>query len=321
MTGAPIAGTRTASMINGLGFESYIFCAHKPSDQFLVFLREIAPEVQIVNDFTPDQFDAYICHSAACWEIANQLINANCKVAWWIHEDTHFFDVVDGRSINNCLERSTALVFASNHCAYRTFGAWVWRRKGYGIHVIPNFIGYRRTARKYFEKPVIAHVATLSINKGTDTVIQLARITEEMGWKFHLIGRTIAANLLAGIPKNITLHGELQPDEVSEVMGDCSHLFHPSRLDNQPLVIIEAIAIGLPVISSTLPSIQAYAKTIHGVHCFNEAHFNWLELINSFTETINSKTILPTAFNAETHKSLLRNLIIEIMDSNNQIAR
>lgn len=314
MTGAPLAGVRAAHLMRELGYDVAFFCVRKATEPFARYVSLISGGPPILTgSFHAADYDGVVCHSAATADVVTQLLQAKRKVAWWIHEDTHFFDLINGRLINPCLKGATALVFASHHCAYRTFAPWVWERHGFGVHVIPNCVDSVVVNRPTFTAPVIAHVATLSRLKGTDIVVQLARLTKDLGWKFKLIGRAMEPDFLVDVPENVLHLGEVPPETVLHELGSCSHLFHPTRLDNQPLVILEALARGVPVVSSFLPSIREYADETHGIQFLGTDEISWPTLAGLFTSTLNVTARMPRAFHRSRHESSIAHLLEELL--------
>jgi hypothetical protein len=95
----------------------------------------------------------------------------------------------------------------------------------------------------------VLSVAMISYRKGTRDLIAAGRkMTADAD--FDLLGPVIEPDLLAGLPRNVTYHGILVQSEVIAKMQAADVLVLPSIEDAYPLVIIEAMATGLPVVIS-----------------------------------------------------------------------
>jgi glycosyltransferase involved in cell wall biosynthesis len=278
-TGAPIAGLRIAKILSDYG-ESRVWAGGRESPGFLDYsARQVSGGI-LSGAINTKDFDLFVCHSAATAPIVSELIDAKAKVLWWIHEESHFFNVIDARMINRCLIGASALVFTSSHCAFNAFSFWTWQRNAYGIHIVPNFIPndynksttYKKISKPRDKDPLrVIHIASQGYLKGTDIVLNIAResIKRGLSLEFNLVGSIRDQDLFRSPPENVILHGEVDPKKVKELMIASDVLLHPSRLDNQPLVVLEALAVGLPVICSPLPSLSEFVTNSHGLHCLS----------------------------------------------------
>jgi glycosyltransferase involved in cell wall biosynthesis len=65
-----------------------------------------------------------------------------------------------------------------------------------------------------------------------------------------------------GIADRIDFTGEVAPEEIPQFLADADVFILTSRSEGRPNVVIEALAAGLPVVSSALPGIDGLVK--HG---------------------------------------------------------
>jgi len=87
----------------------------------------------------------------------------------------------------------------------------------------------------------------------------LGHVTERTGWldwKYTIIGNGPDAEELRalissrGLAERISVVGWLEPEEVRDVLLGSDVLIHPSLHDAYPAAVLEAMAVGLPVIGS-----------------------------------------------------------------------
>lgn len=124
-----------------------------------------------------------------------------------------------------------------------------------------------------FNKPVLdlLYVGSVEQSKGIFNSLQALKICIEKGCKlhFHIIGywpnakeekdamNFININKLNSL---ITFHGILHGNSKWEIFKNCAILVHPTYWDGVPLTILEALAIGMPVISTNVGGIPDTIK-------------------------------------------------------------
>lgn len=102
--------------------------------------------------------------------------------------------------------------------------------------------------------------------KGGDTVLQTAKLLNEMGLKteLHIVG--IPALPVTSVPDFVKLHGFInksQPDgqaKLTQIIQSSHFLFLPSKADCTPIVFSEANSFGLPVISTRTGGIPTIVR-------------------------------------------------------------
>ncbi len=267
-TGAPIAGIRTAKVLEDFG-QSDVWAGERHSDGFTGYAENLLGKKIKSGSIDLSQYDLFICHSAASAGLVSQIIDSNKKVIWWIHEESHFFNVVPPGLINKCLLNSSVLVFVSSFCAFQTFGYWTWKRNAASTHVIPNFLpagGPKPQPPIHSSDPQkrsklnVLHIGTLGYQKGSDIVLKVAAEASRLNLEieFTLIGQAKDRDAVNTSLPNVICTGPITSDEVLNRLALSDVLLHPTRLDNQPLVVIEALAFGVNIICSPLPSLQEF---------------------------------------------------------------
>jgi glycosyltransferase involved in cell wall biosynthesis len=266
-TGAPIAALRSTSLIK----DQYNVDTWVPTTntEFDNYCKELIGKPPLIGNLDLNNYDLFICHSGAMAPIVKQLVDQQRKVLWWIHEDTHFFDVTNNQIVNECFEKATGLIFTSPHCAFNTFAHWVWARKAYRVFVIPNFFPYSNQVNyaNQSEKIRIVHIATLGFSKGSDRVVRLAKELPIEEFEFIFVGNVLNsdAKIFNDLPANISWVGQKSPEEIKNILCSAHIYLHPTRKDNQPLVILEAISCGAMVVTTDLPSLSSYLSEEDGL--------------------------------------------------------
>jgi glycosyltransferase involved in cell wall biosynthesis len=314
LTGAPLAALRNANLIKE-GINLTIWVEKNLTQEFISECMNTLKITPVTGEIHADNNSIFICHSAALCEKVKQLINSNKCVIWWIHEDTHFFDVAT-KSMNFSLMHADALVFTSAHCAYNTFQSWTQKRAYKGVYVIPNLlpklVSEKLTNNSNSKK--IFHIASLSHQKGSDIALKIAYRAAEinMPWEFFFIGRTLQnfGLIKDKTPPNVTILGQIQNKEILERLTSADALIHPTRLDNQPLVILEALAAQTPVVSTELPSYEEYIDSNSNYHSVPlsmiediDYWINKIALSFEFKNTTQTSIYIDAIFGPERHLS------------------
>lgn len=89
------------------------------------------------------------------------------------------------------------------------------------------------------------------LGKGYDILSQTFKKMEDC--ELHIAGRdTQSAEMQQLFPVNTTLYGEIDKSQVRQLLYDCDALVLPSRSEAQPLVLMEAMSTGIPVVSTEI---------------------------------------------------------------------
>ncbi|SEL48494.1 glycosyltransferase [Ectothiorhodospira marina] len=109
--------------------------------------------------------------------------------------------------------------------------------------------------------PRLLCVAHLAPRKGHDVLLEALAHLLDLSWHCHWVGCTDrdlqwAATLqqqcrTLGLSARVTLHGELPADRVAAALDKASVFVLPSRYEGFGMVVTEALARGLPVITTT----------------------------------------------------------------------
>ena len=154
--------------------------------------------------------------------------------------------------------------------------------QAHGIHahfeVIPNTVntdifypGNLKLSNQDGIKRILV-VAALTKVKGIDYLLRALALVKQQGNRFILLvagdgpDRTALSSLAyeLGISEDIFILGNRTKPEVAELMRQVDFLALTSRWDNQPVVVLEAMASGLPVLVSRVGGIPEVVSAKQG---------------------------------------------------------
>lgn len=95
------------------------------------------------------------------------------------------------------------------------------------------------------------YVGQVSYRKGIRTLLQAARRCRSLPIRFTIVGPLVSAELLDNLPDNVRYLGSTHPDGVPSAMARADVLVLPTLEDAFGLVVLEAMAAGLPVVTTS----------------------------------------------------------------------
>jgi glycosyltransferase involved in cell wall biosynthesis len=156
------------------------------------------------------------------------------------------------------------------------------------IYYLPEVINpiYFKKEKKKTEEKRILFVGSVSFAKGIDLLIEAARIVKERfpevifdivgpGNKKYLTEIKKRVNDL-GLKMAINFHGFKNAEEIKELHNKSRVLILPSRMENSPNAICEAMASGLPCIASKAGGIPSIIKDGHNGLLFETGNYEKL---------------------------------------------
>ena len=143
------------------------------------------------------------------------------------------------------------------------------------FRVVPNVVDtslFHEGARGESDSPRLLAVGLLYEAKGYEFLIEAVSLLAAQGRAFHLdvIGdgpnraayEELAASL--DVTGRITFHGLKSKEEVASAMRSADLFVLTSRYDNNPCVLIEAMATGLPVVATAVGGIPEMVDSRSG---------------------------------------------------------
>lgn len=124
--------------------------------------------------------------------------------------------------------------------------------------IVSNFIDdkvIKRSSLKYISNEIktIIFVGHVNKSKGCNEIIEVSKIFPNIN--FRLIGNISDYYKDIHVPENVKFIGEVSKDNVLIEMEKADILLFPSHTEGFPLVVLEAMACGLPVISTSVGAI------------------------------------------------------------------
>ena len=124
------------------------------------------------------------------------------------------------------------------------------------------------------EETRFLYVGKVAVAKGVATLVEAMAesAADEPGWRLDVVGeweseqtreRVLADVAAAALGDRITFHGLLEGDDKWQAFRRAHLLLHPSRWDGQPVTILEALSVGLPVVATRVGAIPDTVR--HGV--------------------------------------------------------
>jgi glycosyltransferase involved in cell wall biosynthesis len=135
---------------------------------------------------------------------------------------------------------------------------------------LPNFLDERALspagvrARTPSEPARVLFVANLTAAKGTPEVVAVARALPEA--EFHLFGEVAeeSRDVLGGAPSNVVVHGAVEHARILEAMQGAHLLLLPSEHEGFPYAVLEAMALGLPIVATAAGAIPEMVEEGRG---------------------------------------------------------
>ncbi|MFJ6263834.1 glycosyltransferase family 4 protein [Lysinibacillus xylanilyticus] len=134
--------------------------------------------------------------------------------------------------------------------------------------IVSNFIDYKDinySSIKYIAEEIktIIFVGHVNQSKGCNEILEVSQFFPNIN--FRLIGNISSYYKNIDIPENVKLIGEVSKDNVLIEMKNADVLLFPSHMEGFPLVVLEAMACGLPVIGTPVGAIPEMIEENGGV--------------------------------------------------------
>lgn len=127
----------------------------------------------------------------------------------------------------------------------------------------------RPSGAKPFGRPFALSVARLAAYKGTDILLMAFALAADQGFDLALCGPDQTGGRLArfaarlGLKGRVHFLGKAAPARVSRLLEQCLFFVLPSRRENMPMALLEAMAAGKAAVASSaggVPEVIAHGK-------------------------------------------------------------
>lgn len=133
-----------------------------------------------------------------------------------------------------------------------------WRGRSSVVYNGPPLRGAPAAGLRLPARPYILSVARLAPYKGQDLLLMaFAKVIEKnpsltllLCGRDQLKGALRAFAAALGLEKRVVFTGEVGPGAVQELLRRCEFVVHPSRRENLPLAVLEAMAAGKAVVAT-----------------------------------------------------------------------
>lgn len=159
------------------------------------------------------------------------------------------------------------------------------------LRVLPNGIALNHNFEFEKHQPNlrVAFCARLHVDKGIDQFLFLAKSQRERPIKFEIYGpdggelsRSLSFIREHNLSETVTYKGALATETVNSRLSEVDLLVLPSRYDNFPMVILEALSVGTPVLVMPSCGISTILASYNRYFVAQDASINGL--IKSFEE-------------------------------------
>lgn len=133
--------------------------------------------------------------------------------------------------------------------------------------VVPNFLDnsiIENKKNKVINTSInnVIYVGHIIKTKGCDDIIKIAEIFPDISFK--LIGYLSDEIKEISVTKNVEFTGEISKDQVIKRMKEADLLLFPSHTEGFPNVVLEAMACGLPIVSTKVGAIPDMIEDLGG---------------------------------------------------------
>lgn len=200
------------------------------------------------------------------------ILHCHCDTSFWIRSrlnKTIFRILCVNADTIFCLDKNS-----ENHIKSIT---------GFDPIIIPNFVevnyhymNLNHTVSKELKN--IIFVGHVTKAKGCEKIIEVARILCKHNFIF--VGYVSDDIRKIECPSNVSFTGEVEKSIAQKLMSDADLLLLPSDTEGFPLVVLEAMSLGLPVIASAVGAIPEMIESKGGILISSSKTSDIVEAIN-----------------------------------------
>lgn len=301
LSGAPIA---SYNLVRELKDKYSITCVAPNHGALEKMYADLGVEAKVVSNLGGDPavahslakgFDLALVYCMPNYFALTGIANAGIPTIFYIHESKMAGTQVASDQIfaKIALNKASALVFNSQHC----FNIYNHLHSNKNTHIIP--IGVQIPDEKAEYKPVLnkdpakkylLQIGSVEHRKGND-VFTKAILDSNKNIEGVIVGRVLDPGLKAQIDSvsqgRVHFVGEVAQETVKSFLKNADFLVMASRDETLPTVILDSMAMGLPVISSDVGAISEVIKDGDTGYLFEAGNPD--HLAKKIKEAVNSK--------------------------------
>ena len=288
---------------------------------------------KIVDKFgEPDLIHAQVSYPAG---YGAKILSDRFGIPFIVTEHASFFeDILMGKYkkyTSEVIEKANKYIAVSSYLKEK-----ITEAGGVKCELIPNFINIKKFDKRsldenwiYKDKFNLLHVSLMSDVKRIDLLLKsIKKIIFDYGRKnihLHLIGKGPKKDVYESISEELsineycTFYGMVENDKVARFMNKCNTLVISSKSETFGVVGIEAMAAGLPVISTKCGGPEDYVTPETGIlvekENVNSLTEGILNMMNNFQQydTNKIKNYVKKNYSKEVVSSKLINLYKDIL--------
>jgi len=322
LSGAPVAAY---NLVKQLKDKYQVTCVSPSSGTLEKLYSELKVETRVIPNLMGDPsvaysiaegFDLAIVYCTPCYFSAIGLTNAGVPTIFYLHESKAAGTqlVSDQIFAKLALSKVAALVFNSQY-AYDLFNHLHTNKN---THIIPigmdipdASIEYKPVLNKDPNKKYLLQIGSVEHRKGND-IFTKAIIDAPKTFEGVIVGRVLDPGLKAQIDSvsqgRVHFVGEVSQETVKAFIKHADGLVMASRDETLPTVILDSMAMGLPVISSDVGAIPEVIKNGQTGYLFESGSPE--SLTKKIKEAFGNKNLSKIVDNAK--KLVLENRTVEI---------
>ncbi|HSF20293.1 MAG TPA: glycosyltransferase [Vicinamibacteria bacterium] len=208
-------------------------------------------------------FDAVLPNTVLNWRVVLAAKALGKPVIWLVHESQHGLDFVRGEpGAVQALGAADEVVFPSRSTLslYEKLGAGNLSAELYGIDAPATLPPLPPLESDSFH---FAALGSLEPRKGQDVLVSaIRRLSPEIRDKttVHLIGRPLDLPFVEALRGDsaslrVRVHGEIPPAKALAFLASSDALVCSSRDETGPLAVMEAMALGKPIVSTAVGAV------------------------------------------------------------------
>jgi glycosyltransferase involved in cell wall biosynthesis len=205
------------------------------------------------------RYDAAVCNTVFAGSV---VLNAPARVGtiWWLHEAEVGREYLAQRpDIAEAFRRAKAIVFQSAWQRDANYGGFIGQWNPAGIFIVPNGTDVPRAgpAMAKSEGMRVICVGTLDRRKRQGDLIRAIHDLDRRDIECVLLGEQLylgeeERHIAGASPDRFKNLGERPHDEILAWLRSADIFCLPSQSESQPLTLLEAGALGLPIVAADL---------------------------------------------------------------------